>query len=527
MTSPLERTPLRGRLATYTFVLGSAVGLLGASLAVPLVFGHTPKTTQLSADPGALSSATGAPQADVPSPAPSGPTPTAVAVPQGALPVVVGGAAPPAAGGPAIVSSTPRTDTLGSGGGPAGKPRAGRTASDRGITANTVKLGIELVDFGGANQLGANVQKGYDPKAQQKFYDTFIKAANASGGAFGRTIVPVYYTVDILDQNTMRQACKSLIEDSKVFAVTNVLGVYGDPILCVTKDHQTPFLAVDGAISSYYQQSGGRLFTVGAATFATAANMVDALVSAGELKGHKIGLLNEADYLAPDFNKVFEHMKALGLDAYHEEISAVDTAQASRDIPVAINNLHSHGVDYVLLMTNSLYAQEFVQDAKPNPFPNYAESDFDYETAGDSFLKNLDSSYFHHAVAVTASRVGDARVGIPAPPLDRTCRSTYERGTGTTLDPTSDDYYNAIAACDLIKLFVDGMGKAGDNPTRTTFVGGLASLGSIPLAGVGAASFGNGKYASPDAVRILRADGSCACWKPTGNGGFSPARYRD
>ena len=524
MTSPLDRTRLRGRLATYTFVLGSAVGLLAASLVVPLVFGHTPKTTRLSSDPGPGAFSSGAPLAVLPSGAPTGPVPvTPVGLPPGGLPGVPRVIAPPPSG----PSSAPRTDTLGSGGGPAGKPRAGRAASDRGLTSTTVKLGIELVDFGGANQLGANVDKGYDPKAQQKYYDTYIKAANASGGAFGRTIVPVYYTVDVLDQNTMRQACKSLIEDSKVFAVTNVLGVYGDPILCVTKDHQTPFLAVDGAISSYYQQSAGRLFTVGAATFATAANMVDTLAAAGEFKGHKIGLLNEADYLAPDFTSVFQHMKALGLDAYHEEISAVDTAQASRDIPVAINNLHSHGVDYVLLMTNSLYAQEFVQDAKPNPFPNYAESDFDYEMAGDSFLKNLDSSYFQHALAVTASRVGDARVGIAAPALDRTCRSTYETGTGSALDPTTTDYYNALAACDLVKLFVDGMGKAGDNPTRATFAGGLSALGSVALAGVGASSFGNGKYASPDAVRIERADGACACWKPTGNGGFAAARYRD
>ena len=325
----------------------------------------------------------------------------------------------------------------------------------------------------------------------------------------------------------MRQACKSLIEDSKVFAVTNVLGVYGDPILCVTQAHKTPFLAVDGAISSYYQQSNGLLFTVGAATYATAANMVDTLASTGAFKGHTIGLLNEADYLKPDFDRVFTHMKQLGLKAFHEEISAVDTAQASRDIPVAINNLHSHGVDYVLLMTNSLYAQEFVQDAKPMPFPNYAESDFDYETAGDSFLKNLDSSYFNNAVAVTGSRVGDARVGIPAPAFDRTCKKTYEQGSGTTLDPTANEYYNALAACDLIKLFVEGMSAGGDNPTRSSFAAGISSLGSVQLAAVGVASFGSGKYASPDAVRVIKADGGCMCWKPTGNGGFTLARNRD
>lgn len=526
MTSPLDRAPLRSRAATYTFVLGASLGLLGAGLLVPLVFGHTPKTVQLTtAGPGTATPDALPPGVALPTATPSGPT--ALPVGPGGVPVasVPGGHGAALGSGP--TAATASAGVLGSGGGPAGQPRVGRTASDRGITATTVKIGIELVDFGGANQLGANVDKGYDPKAQRRFYDTFIAAANASGGAGGRTIIPVYYTVDILNQDTMRQACTSLIEDSKVFAVTNVLGVYGDPILCVTQAHQTPFLAVDGAISSYYPQSKGLLFTIGAGTYSTAANMVDALDAAGELKGKTIGLVNEADYLKPDFDRVAQHLKDLGYTIDHEEISAVDTAQASRDIPVAITNLHQHKVDYVLLMTNSLYAQEFVQDAKAQPFPAYAESDFDYEMAGDSFLQSLDSSYFRHAVSVTASRVGDARVGIAAPALDRTCRSTYEKGAGVTLDPTSNDYYNALAACDLVKLFTEGLAAAGDNPTRQTFARGIASLGSLDLAGVGSASFGQGKYTSPNAVRIEQAHADCLCWKPVGSGRFSPSRYRD
>ncbi|GAC1311877.1 MAG: hypothetical protein NVSMB12_00890 [Acidimicrobiales bacterium] len=388
------------------------------------------------------------------------------------------------------------------------------------MTPTTVRLGVELVDFGGANSLGAGVA-GYDPKAQKSYYEAFIKDVNAHGGAAGRRIEPIYYTVDILRPETFTAACNQLIDGDHVFAVTNVLGVYGDPILCVTRQHKTPFLAVDGAISAYYPASQGLLFTIVPSTLRTVSNMAYELIRSGEIKGKTVGLLNEGEYLHDDFAALVSYMRSQGIKVVQQEIAAVDTSKAASQLPAAVQAFRAAGVNYVLLMTNSLYASQFVQDAEPVGFPAYAESDFDYEMAGDSFLSQMPSDYFRHAVSVTSSRVGEYRVSLPEPAADHDCATVYGGGIATAR--ADANYLNALAACDLVRLFTTGFTRAGVNPTRQTFAKAIQALGRVDLAGVGPSSFGPSKTDAPDAVRIDQAFADCKCWKP--QTGFVTAHF--
>ena len=520
---------LRGRGQTYAFILGAVASLLVAGLLVPLVFGHPSSglgsgATGLTVNGGRAGPSSGGPgvansTGDTAAtggldaaPVPLTGTPGVGSGLQGSTISPVGG------GGTALLGGA--SAPISPGGPTAGAGAGGRTASDQGVTATTVRLGIELVDFGGANTLGAGVA-GYDTKAQKTYYDRFINDVNAHGGAGGRQIEPHYYTVDILSPSTFTAACNQLIDGDHVFAVTNVLGVYGDPILCVTRQHKTPYLAVDGAISAYYPASQGLLFTVGPSTLRTISNMAFELIRSGEIKGKTVGLLNEGEYLHDDFAALVDYLKSQNIKVVQQEIAAVDTSKAASQLPAAVQAFRAAGVNYVLLMTNSLYASQFVQDAEPTGFPAYAESDFDYEMAGDSFLSQMPSDYFRHAVSITASRVGEYRLNLPEPAPDHDCATVYGGGTPT---PRSDtNYLNALAACDLVRLFTTGFARAGLNPTRQTFAKAIASLGTVNLAAVGAASFGPGKTDAPDAVRMDVAFADCKCWKP--QTGFVAAHF--
>ena len=520
---------LRSRGQTYAFILGAVASLLIAGLLVPLVFGHRTGSllggatgaTVNGGSPGTTPGSTGGtnPTGDNPGPGGLDAAPGPLTGAPGGAPGIAGSGVSPMGGG--------GTALLGGAGAPfspagraAGPGPAGRSASDQGVTATTVRLGIELVDFGGANTLGAGVA-GYDTKAQKMYYDRFIDDVNAHGGAGGRRIEPRYYTVDILNPSTFTAACNQLIDGDHVFAVTNVLGVYGDPILCVTRQHKTPYLAVDGAISDYYPASQGLLFTVGQSTLRTISNMAYELIRSGEIKGKTVGLLNEGEYLHDDFAALVDYLKSQNVKVVQQEIAAVDTSKAAIQLPAAVQAFRAAGVNYVLLMTNSLYATQFVQDAEPTGFPAYAESDFDYEMAGDSFLSQMPADYFRHAVSITASRVGEYRVNLPEPGPDHDCAAVYG---GEKPTPRSDsNYLNALAACDLVRLFTTGFVRAGLNPTRQTFAKAIASLGKVNLAGVGAASFGPGKTDAPDAVRMDVAYADCKCWKP--QTGFVPAHF--
>ena len=519
MTQPLM-LPHRGR--TYALMAAAVTVTLTLAVVLPLTLGSAPQRASgvtealnLAPSPGSnlgtgpgTSSPTASPQPNgsaTPQPTPSpaatatGPRTTQMA------PLVASSAANPRAGGDF-------------GGRPAA-PGVNLTASDQGITPTTITIGAFIIDFGGANGLGAGVT-GYDAPTQRKFIEAFRSAVNAGGGIGGRQLLVKTQTVDILNQQTMRDACTTFGETDRVFAVTQVLGVYGDPILKCAKDERLPFLATDGAVSSYYPAAGGYLFTSQPSTRRTILDMERRLVGLGELKGKKVGILDEDGYLKPDFDALEAALRRDGLTPVRASLSSSDSTTALRDIPTVAANFCQKGVDYVLLMVNSLYGSQFVSniDRSPGCAPAYAVSDFDFAVVGDSFLKNMPASFFRRALAVTAGTHGNGRVGIAESAGDAQCRSIYESYTGTALDRNSAadaGYFDALAICQVIRNVVSGLTKAGPNPTRAGFVQALASLGSFDNANYSASHFAPGHTdAAGDAVRVSQAFGDCLCWKP-------------
>jgi hypothetical protein len=508
---------------------GIVATLLTLAVALPFALGKRPATDagptqalgQLQPGPGGLT----------PLPLPSGGLASAAPLPS-SIPLPAGAAGP---GGRRTVAgvTAPAPGVSGTSGGALGGSRGTsavkRTASDQGVTPDTIKLGVFIIDFGGANSIGAGVT-GYDPKAQKAYINAYVNDVNAHGGIGGRRLVPVERTVDILDQQTMRDACAGFGETDKVFAVAQVLGVYGDPILKCAHDEHLPFLSNDGAVASYYGAADGNLFTTSPSTRRTFLNLEHELIRLGELKGKKVGVLYEDGYLLPDDKALVDKLnKDLGTKVVEGSLSASDSTLALRQIPTVAQNFCGKGVNYILMLTNELYGSQFADnvDKSPGCKPAYAISDFDFAMDGDSFLKNMPASFFTRAVAVTSSRNGEGRIGKPEPAVDAACRSTFERSAGRKLDrnaAANSDYFNALAACQVLRTFVQGVTAAGPNPTRTSFRSGLSSVGSFDNAYYGASSFTASRHDAPEVVRITQAFGDCTCWKPQTD--FYAAPYR-
>jgi len=142
--------------------------------------------------------------------------------------------------------------------------------------------------------------------------------------------VPVYYTVTAFGQNASATAgCKQLTETDKVFAIANILGVYGAPILCVTKDHKTPYLSVDGAVASFYRESEGRLFTAQPSTARTQLNAAARLIALGRLADKKIGVLHEDGYLTEDNKTLIDYLQGKGYDV----TEGVHSSSGEQNVP--------------------------------------------------------------------------------------------------------------------------------------------------------------------------------------------------
>lgn len=549
MTPPPLLPAVRSRRATYTLVLGVVSALLLAGLVVPFAFGEPPSATLSGAaqgpdplDGGALTPSGGA---SVPGGLATDPAATgAVAGPAAAsgVPGALGSSGAPSAAGSPTGAGAPSAATPGAAapgaavaaGGPA------RTASDQGITADTVKLGVFLIDLSKASSLGFDVA-AYNPDRQKVYWKAYIDDVNARGGAGGRKIEPVFRSVDVLDSSTFTAQCKQITETDKVFAVTNILGFYGPPILCVTRDHQTPWLAYDGLVSSYYAASNGLAFTVGPSTLRTELNLADRLTQVGELtdaagKPKVIGFLHEDGYLNEDNRAVMKWLSDRGHTVVEGLHSSSSSTNAATDLAVAADKFCRAGVTAVFLATNSLYAPQFVNDVDrfPGCQPAYYTSDFDFEMAGDTFLtgSNMPASYYRRALSVTGSRVGEGRVGMPEPAADARCRQVYEKASGQKLDRNSTAdalYFTAMSSCALVDAFAAGVSGAGLNPTRRTFATALAQRGPFANPGFGDSSFSGGRTDAPTSIRIAQAYADCGdgsgkpCWKPRED--FVRARY--
>jgi hypothetical protein len=326
----------------------------------------------------------------------------------------------------------------------------------------------------------------------------------------------------------MRDACVSFGQTDRVFAVAQVLGVYGDPILVCAQQQKLPFLANDGAASSYYAQSRNYVITTQPSTLRTNLNMARELIRLGETKGKKVGVVYYDGYLLEDNRKLLGELRRNRVDVVEGQLS-LETAQALRQLPVIARDFCEKRVDLVLLGTNKLFAERFVENVERSPGcrPAYAVSDFDFAMAGDSFISGMPASFFQRALSVTASRVGEGRVGIAEQPAAARCRSIAEKRAGEKLDrnaAATTDYFNVTAICGVLQVLRDGMVRAGTNPTRESFVRAVQSLGGFENPGYGPSTYRAGRTDATDAVRVSQAFGDCRCWKP--QTAFAPAAFR-
>jgi hypothetical protein len=174
-----------------------------------------------------------------------------------------------------------------------------------------------------------------------------------------------------------------------------------------------------------------------------------------------------------------------------------------------------------MLLTDFITGTEFVQAADKTAYrPLYITSDFESET-NDTSVQAMPTSF--QAVGVTASRVGEWRVGLPEPAVDASCRQIYTAATGSTPQRSDNAYAAALLSCGLVDVFVRAARGAGPVLTRAAYVGALQQIGSIAYPYYGGFSYRPGKRDGTDAVRPIVYRQSCTCWVPVGN--FVPPRF--
>lgn len=512
----------------YSMVAGVVVGMLCAGLLVPLAFDSSaderaaPAAESESVDDSALGTggAVGSVDGQPGQAADGGPAPDTASA--DATSDNEGSGQPAEAGELDFDGGSGDGGQETQGGGSDGQDDGGSsgeslTASDTGVTPETVRVGLLFMDLGGIAELGAGVD-GSSREEQERAYDAFIEEANNNGGLNGRQIETYKADWDPVDPETARAACRKLAEDDEVFGVIS-FAVFGDGLPCMTEQYGLPVLNSVGTIEEFYERGDGLLFTTGLSMPRAGRNEARMLDQHGILADKTVGILTSegTGYATAVANGTEPKLRELGKEVEHKTVLPQDYAAGSSQIPVAVNQMQAKGVDLVFMSTNFIYASQFSQQADSQRYyPLYSMSELS-GAASDYFLESMADST--EAVGTNSTRQGDLHIDAPEPEIDADCRETYSEITGNDVERSTEDeeYGVVLGACGQVRQFVHAARKAGPELTRRGWADEMANLGRFAMPNSPGGSYGPQKYDAPDYVRPLRADMDCRCFIPVGD----------
>jgi hypothetical protein len=485
---------IQGQGRAYAAVIGVTVGMLVVGLAVPMLFGRLP------VEAGAGSDTRLEPEfaAAAPSATPGGPG--AVQVP-GTGAVLPGPSLAPGAvatAGPTAAGELPGAPSA---------PGTRLTATDRGVTATTIKLGIVLLDIQKLEPLGFS-QPHFSPAEQRDRFQFFIDEVNKKGGLAGRKISAVYATYDALDSSGDKSGpavCIKMAENEKVFAVLGFLdGNIGE---CLTQQYGIPAIANVGHIAEAYKKGKNLLVSPFAALERGTANWGDLAARSGLLKGRRLGtLFGDGPQEARPEQSLVNALGAGGYSVAYRAKLGGDPATVQSQLPVEVNKMKAAGVDTVFLVTNFVTALQFANTAEGQNFrPLYIVSDLGSLQA-EGLVRSMPPS-FDGAYVFTQN--------LPAKPEiaeNRRCRTSYNSARGVNYPPGQESGSTTLL-CWMVTVFADSAARVGPELTRVRLGQGFQTL-TRPLPHTQPGSFRIGKTDYADWMRVGKYSRACRCYQP-------------
>lgn len=497
--------PGAGRSRTYLQLVGVVAAMLALGLVLPAVVGERPPEQELTSgsdlDLDGFEAATTTTLAGDATDETAGPSADGGT---GAGTATGNGVGPAAAQDP----GQPGAPAPGQPGGP-----VANTASDVGVTADTIKIGL-LVPT--SSEIGSTTDQR---DAQVAEFMAAINPINERGGIHGRTIEVVDATYDILDQDEgTRASCLKLADDDKVFAAFNTTG-YGPPgALCLTREKGVPFLQGSGHPEEIYGQANGLYSSTFDNQTRNFRNMVQILHDLGALKNQKVGVLGtEWIGLRREQEEGIVHtLQALGYDPFVYWLSG-DPVSSQTQIPIAVQQMRSNGVTAVMLGADFISGQSFAQTGSAQGYtPFYGAADpWSYST--DFVTANMPDS-FDGSITTTAWRTYDHRADQPEPAIDAQCAKDFEDDTGLEIQREDDPdalYVGTLLACGVVQRFEKAAQAAGPNLTRATLMQAIGNLGTIEMPFVGGpGTYRPDKLDGADFYRPQVWRKGCKCWHP-------------
>ncbi len=413
-----------------------------------------------------------------------------------------------------------------------GSPPQAFTASDRGVTSGSIKLGFTIINLAGAEQAGLNAAANLRADIRQVI-DALVDDANKRGGVLGRRIVAAKASVDLLDPADQQQKCLQLTERDQVFTVIDSYAFLNEAAkACVTIDHKTPLLSnipgprkeVERAypyqispVDDYNQRVKNWVF------YAKASGFFD------PSKGFvKLGILS--DTCAPS---ALDDPK-IGLKAYLKQVGLKESDWSEHRVNCDIQSQQSAGpaavlqhrsasppVSHVFFATIGAGVRNYLQIAQNSQWkPKYGVSD-EWGLTSSGTSRGWQADQFDGTRTVTTNHEGELVLGKPLTPMAKFCEKIF---TSHGLPKITNYSYDseALFLCEELQLFIAAATRAGPYLTRPIWAQALQTVGEFRPSFGDLALFNKpGKVTGGDSIAVIEWRKQCTCYVQIR--GFKPA----
>lgn len=384
------------------------------------------------------------------------------------------------------------------GGADAAEP-AELTATARGVTADTITIGVGVTDVNVFAPTG-DILARFQPLAD---------ATNAAGGINGRQIELVTEQWDVLDATAFDASCIALTEDDEVFLVLGFLIDGFSNVPCYTDIHGTLVINTTLLQSDDLEISEGLLLTTRPDEL---ASLIAGLRLLGpELEGAKVAVYSGAGDERPGIiSELLVELGAEVVEITEQQISgSEDLTAAAAEVDIHIERWQVAGADWIVNVDGSVAASlAGIQRAGLTDLNIVSPANL----VPSNTALGADLSMFPNLVATGPPNLDQVAVdglyGVPE------CIDLVNDGTGQGITPfppegEDDQVATTVEVCAAWDIFVALATAAGPDLTPESFLQAGYDLGEFPMTGSISGSVAPGKpYVSnaPGALYVYDAE---------------------
>jgi len=411
------------------------------------------------------------------------------------------------------------------------------TASDVGITADTIKIGVAVSDLEAIRAMGITIPETLTTDHLFKRWTVFFDKWNAEGGINGRQVEPVQLVWNPLDPSTFDTLCAAATVDNELFMVINGTGLSSTARKCLL-DAGMPIMY--GDVMGQAELDTGLAISLAAPSEVVAEagvtawmNSTDAapgsvvgVLSNNTVTGSAAGKAAEAALTAGGFTPKLIEINSTQGDAAatnEEGAAAVAVFQAEGAVQTFVSTPFTEtqgfwgaaaaaGLKFSLLDTSSSGCSAFgLSRAPAAAVGSDCVTAYDHATDGKSIRPDTEFEAACRAFydeSFSDYYGGPSNPGVPA-------GNVYTDVNGKKL---ISDY--TPQECALANIMNLGLTAAGVNPTRQSYIDAVLNLGEVPLAlaGGGTGKFAPGKPFAANALHTVRITAAAIDTAPDANG---------